>query len=217
MRAPPRAPGKCAWSGSTTLTLGMLPVLALFLIQVSTFTHAATERPPRDLVSLMDALRQVRQVDADYTEIVESDLLTTFISTRGRLVYTAPDRIRKTGEGGEEVEIVGERLTVRQGGSERALSIRDYAPLERLVVALRASLAGDLERLQSDYHLDFRAWDGGWTLGLRPRERTAGAAFKRIELAGRGTLIDRMMIEESGGDRRTLNLQVRSLRPAMTP
>jgi hypothetical protein len=165
----------------------------------------------------MDVLRQVQQVDADYTEILESDLLSTFISTRGRLVYTAPDHIRKVSEGGEEVEIVGDRLTIRQGGSERALSIRDYAPLEGLVVALRASLAGDLERLRGDYHLDFQTRDGGWTLNLRPRERPAVAVFERIEFGGRGTLINRMLIEESGGDRRTLHLQVRSLRPAMTP
>lgn len=217
MRTASRAPGKCVWSRPATPTLGLLPVLALFLIQVTTFTHAATVRTPLDLKSLMDELRQVQQVDADYTEILESDLLATLISTHGRLVYTAPDRIRKTGEGGEEVEIVGDRLTVRQGGSERAISIRDYAPLERLVVALRASLAGDLERLRCDYHLDFRTWDGGWTLALRPQERTVVPVFERIEFAGRGTLIERMMIEESAGDRRTLNLQVRSLRPAITP
>ena len=178
---------------------------------------AAAGEDPGDLETLMAALSQVRQVEADYTETVESGLLATAISTRGRLDYTAPDRILKTGERGEQVEIAGDRVTVREDGSEHELSIRDYAPLERLVVALRATFAGDLKRLRQDYELDFHTADGGWSLGLRPLDRTLLAAIERIDIAGRGADIDRIVIEESGGDRRSLRLHVLSRRPVATP
>jgi hypothetical protein len=144
-------------------------------------------------------------------------LLATVVSTRGHLAYTAPDRILKTGERGDLVEIAGDRVIVREGGTEHELSIRDYPPLERLVVALRATFAGDLERLRQDYELDFRTADGRWALGLRPRDRSILAAIERIDIAGRGADIDRIVIEESGGDRRSLRLHVLSRRPVAAP
>jgi hypothetical protein len=197
------------WRAVVARALGLLPVLALAM--------AVAGEDPRDLEALMVALAGVRQVEADYTETIESALLATVVSTRGRLAYTAPDRILKTGERGEQVEIAGDRVTIRVGGDARELSIRDYAPLERLVVALRATFAGDLERLRQDYDPDFRTVDGRWTLRLRPRDRSVLAAIERIVVAGRGAAIERIVIEESGGDRRSLQLHVRSLRPVGAP
>ncbi len=170
-----------------------------------------------DMESLMAALAQVQHVEALYTETLVSDLLATAISTRGKLVYTAPDRILKIGEQGESVEIRGDRILVRQGAEERALSIGDYAPLERLVAALRATFSGDLARLRQDYTLDFRPQAGRWTLALRPRERAVPAFVEAIEIAGQGVEIDRIDIRESGGDRRSLRLTILSRRPAAVP
>ncbi len=197
------------WRAVVVRVLGLLPILVLVV--------AAASQDPRDLEALMAALAEVRQVEADYTETIESALLATVVSTRGRLAYTAPDRILKTGERGEQVEIAGDRVTVREGGDEREISIRDFAPLERLVVALRATFAGDLKRLREDYEPHFHSAEGRWTLGLRPRDRSVLAAIERIDIAGRGADIDRIVIEESGGDRRSLQLRVLSRVPAAAP
>jgi outer membrane lipoprotein-sorting protein len=190
--------------------------LCLLAALVLAVTVAAADAP-RDLESLMTTLSQVQQVEADYTETIESDLLATAISTRGHLAFAAPDRIVKTGEHGEQVEIDGDLVRVRQDGTEHELSIRDHAPLEHLVVALTATFSGDLARLRRDYTLAFKAQDGGWTLVLTPRERSLLAVFERMEIAGQGADIARIAIAESGGDRRTLRLQVLSRRPPALP
>jgi hypothetical protein len=160
----------------------------------------------------MPALAQVEQVELTYTETVESSLLATVLTTIGRLSYTAPDRIVKTGAAGEGIEIAGERIRLRKGGEVEEFSVRDYAPLERLVAALRATFAGDLERLRRDFALDFAARPDGWTLVLRPRERTLAAVFEMMQIGGRDDLIERIGITEAGGDRRTMTLTTESIR-----
>ena len=173
---------------------------------------------PRTLESLMADLAQVERVEAAYTETVESSLLATRLTSTGRLIYTAPDRIVKTGATGEEVEIAGERIRVQRGEAVEEFAVRDYAPLERLVEALRATFAGGLARLRRDYALDFTATSAGWTLVLSPREITLAAAFERMEITGHRDAIDRIAITEAGGDRRTMTLSAESIRRrAATP
>lgn len=177
---------------------------------------SAEPGPPgavQNLEALMTTLARVQQVEADYVETLESDLLETAISTRGRLVYRAPDRIDKIGEHGEQVSIDGDRLLVRDGSGSHELSVRDYAPLERMVTALRATFAGDLVRLRQDFETDFGLAASGWSLALRPRERDLAASIERVEIAGHDADIERIAIAESGGDRRTLRLKVLLRRP----
>jgi hypothetical protein len=187
------------------------------LLLILVFGMALAGEEIRDLESLMAALARVEEVRADYTETIESSLLATAISTRGHLVYRAPDQILKTGEHGEEVEISGDRVRVTQGGDAREIAIQDHLPLERLVVALRATFAGDLPRLRQDYRLVFRSDGAVWNLDLRPRERPLVVLFERIEIAGKGVDIERIAIEESGGDRRSLRTRILSRRPAGLP
>ena len=184
--------------------------LALGLVQAAAEPDAGAAM---DLPTLMATLARVQEVEADYVETLESDLLSTVISTRGRLTYRAPDRIDKTGETGEQVRIEGDRVLVSDARGRHELSVRDYAPLERLVTALRATFAGDLARLRRDYETAFGLVAGGWTLGLRPRERVLAGLIQQVEIAGHGADIERISIAESGGDYRTLRLTVRARRP----
>ena len=184
---------------------------ALCLLAALTLGRAAAGEDPATIEALMATLGQVQRVQAAYTETLESGLLATAISSPGQLEYVAPDRIVKTGAAGEGVEIHGDTIRVIQGGAVQELAIRDYAPLEALVVALRATFAGDLERLRRDFTLDFGTGDGRWTLLLRPRERTLAAVFERMEISGRGAEITAIEIAEAGGDRRRMQLETRSL------
>lgn len=192
----------------------MIPTITrtLCLLAALMLTPAAALENPATLEALMATLGQVQEVDATYTETIVSGLLDTTLSTPGHLSYRAPDHIVKTGAAGDEVDISGDTIRVKRGGRVQEIAIRDYAPLERLVVALRAIFAGDLERLRRDFTLDYRGTAGGWTLELRPRERGLAAIFERMEITGQGAEIARIAIDESGGDRRSMQIDTLSLR-----
>ena len=183
--------------------LCLLPILALW--------PAAAGEDPATIEALMATLGQVQQVEAAYTETIESDLLDTAITTPGHLMYAAPDRIVKTGAQGEEVEISGDTIRVKRDDGVQEIAIHDYPPLESLVVALRATFCGDLNRLRRDFTLNFWIDHSRWTLVLRPRERSLAAIFKRMEITGHGAEIAAIDIAEAGGDHRRMQMQTLSL------
>jgi hypothetical protein len=156
----------------------------------------------------MALLGRVQQVEVVYQETLESDLLDTAISTRGRLVYEAPDRIRRISTQNEGFVLEGDTMQlVADGKVVEELSVSSIAPLEAMVTALRATFAGDLGRLTSAYRLDYQSDDTSWRLALAPREAGLLMVFLRIEMVGNGSTITSILIEEPDGDRRILRMR----------
>jgi len=157
----------------------------------------------------MTLLARVERVEVAYRETVESGLIETVISTRGRLVYTAPDAIRRVSDQGEGFELDGDEVRlIADGNVVEELNIADIKPLEAMIGALRAIFAGDLARLRQDYQLDYQAGAHQWTLSLTPRATGPVRLLQLIRIAGDGAVIERIAIHESNGDRRTLRMRL---------
>jgi hypothetical protein len=172
-----------------------------------------------DLDVVMQGLAEVRSVRADYVETLEMSLLEQRLTTRGTLSYEAPDRITKTSASDPEqaVRFEGDTLWVSDGKETRRLSVQDHRALETLVVALRATFAGDLATLREHFHLSFQRADPDWSLELRPREAGLGGPFSSVELRGRGREIRVVRIHEANGDLRSMRLRVIQIDPPASP
>lgn len=169
-------------------------------------TGTVWAEPSMALESLMRQLAAVTQVEAGYREVVESQLLQQPISTSGHLLYRAPDRLDKTSDRGDSIRIEGETLTLVQGREQTRIAIADQPALQTLISALRATFAGDLDRLRTDYLLALQPHAEGWVLDLTPRERRFLTLFEHIRIQGQGDRIDSLEVQEGNGDRRTLYL-----------
>jgi hypothetical protein len=173
------------------------------------FPATAALQQPADVQALMTMLGRVERVEVAYRETVESALIETVISTRGRLVYTAPDAIRRVSDQGEGFQLDGEKIRlIADGKVVDELDIADIKPLEAMIGALRAIFAGDLARLRQDYQLDYQAGGQSWTLSLTPRAIGLASLFQLIRITGDGAVIEGIAIHESNGDRRTLRMRL---------
>lgn len=169
---------------------------------------------PADVEALMAQLGRVQRVEVDYQETIESGLITAVISTRGQLVYEAPDRIRRLSDRGEGFVLNGERMQlVADGRVVSEVELAGYAPLEAMVGALRAVFAGDLATLRAAYRLDYAPAASHWTLHLAPRGSGLSDVLQRIALVGDGATITTIAIAEPDGDQRTLRMQLRTREP----
>ncbi|EXJ16232.1 outer membrane lipoprotein carrier protein LolA [Imhoffiella purpurea] len=154
----------------------------------------------------MRSLAQVTQVEAEYRERVELSLLDQPLESSGHLSYQAPDRLSKTSDKGDAVLIDGDRIELIRGDGKTRLRISDHAALEGIVLALRATFAGDLDRLRRLYRLDYQSRPDGWTLELVPLERGIANLFQSVRIEGVDNRIDRLDILEGNGDRRRMRL-----------
>jgi hypothetical protein len=190
-----------------------LPLLAGAWLLAAVLPAMAAQ--PADVGALMALLGRVQRVEVSYQETVESGLIDTAISTRGHLVYEAPDRVRRLSDKGEGFVLDGDRMQLVSGGQVvNELVVSDVAPLEAMVGALRATFAGDLAALRADYTLDYRPADDHWTLDLSPRGSDLTDLFRRIHMVGDRATISTIAMEEPDRDRRTLRMRVLAREPA---
>lgn len=166
----------------------------------------AFAQSPTTLPDLMRSLSEVKSVEANYREVVESALLRQPMSSTGTLSYRAPDELIKAADHGDRLQIEGDSITLVNGDDRRQFSLSDSEALKGIILAMRATFAGDLSVLQALYKLDFESGDEGWTLDLSPKERRLLSVFERILIRGRGNRIDRMDVIEGNGDSRSLQL-----------
>jgi len=202
-------------SGPENQLLRSAPALLAFCLWLLFLPQPGAATQPADVKALMALLRRVRRVEVSYQETVKSGLIDTTISTRGRLVYEAPDHIRRISDRREGFVLDGDHMRLMAGGRVvKELVVSDLAPLEAMVGALRATFSGDLATLRGDYRLDYRPANGHWTLDLEPRGSGLSAMFRHIEMVGDGATITTIVMEEPNGDRRTLRMRLLSREPA---
>lgn len=177
--------------------------------------RAGSAAQPADVEALMALLGRVQRVEVRYQETLESGLISTAISTSGILVYEAPDQIQRISDQDEGFLLDGDRMQLIAGGRVvDELVVSDIAPLEAMVGALRATFAGHLTALRTDYRLDYRHADAHWTLDLRPRRSGLSTLFRRIGMVGDGASIRTITMEEPDGDLRTLRMRLLAREPA---
>lgn len=99
-------------------------------------------------------------------------------------------------------------LVVSGDGRRERRSAREAPVVAQLVQVFQALVQGDLKGLGEFFTVTGAGSPAAWELTLRPRAR-AEAFVQRVQLAG-GRGIDRIRIEEPGGDR--LELKFENLR-----
>lgn len=169
----------------------------------------AAAAQPADVEALMRLLGRVQRVEVSYQETLQSGLIDTAISTRGRLTYEAPDHIRRISDRDEGFVLDGEQMQlIASGRVLNQLTVSDIPPLRATIGALRATFCGDLDTLSADFRLDYQPGADHWTLDLTPRDTGLSNLFRRIEIIGDGASLGTIAVEEPDGDRRTLRMQL---------
>jgi len=177
--------------------------LGILLGFVLTATLAsATER--WDIDALMKALSRIESGEKRYTEIKTMALLKEPMRLSGTLTYRAPSFLEKRvlSPFEERYTVDGDSLTIESPakGVKQTLSLASQPAIWAFVESIRAPLAGDLATLNRFYKISFGGSERNWLLALVPTEPNMARLVRFIRIRGSGDRIDRIEIEETGGD-----------------
>lgn len=183
-----------------------LPFCLIILFSVLTAPALAGEWSRTELMALLASSEGSEQ---RYTETRELAFLEIPVVSRGRLIFTPPDRLVKQVEkpNPRRYVIAGDTITITAPDQDELVINIDTHPLLRLFTeALRAVLAGDLESLERHYKLELTGERSQWQLQLSPLDSQVAVYVRSLTISGRDRHIERMVTQEQGGDRTTLTL-----------
>jgi outer membrane lipoprotein-sorting protein len=187
----------------------IIPVLIAMSAVVQTALGQPVASGDWGLPQLMIQMQQVRRSAARFVETKDLRLLNKSLQSSGKLIYIAPDNLQKFTLWPEPSSLVvsGNRLTIAQfDGDSRSLALSDYPQVGALVESVRATLAGDLPRLERYYAVSLAGNEMDWILQLAPHSSELGKLVKRIEVRGAGHDINSIETEESDGDRTRMTI-----------
>ena len=195
--------GRCGTRDNGVRSLVLAAVLFVLLASILMPTRA-TAALEWNLPTLMATMRQVRASTAHFVETKYLRLLNQAQHSSGRLIYAAPDHLRKetTEPSPESMTIAGDRLTIeRPGDKPRTISLRDYSEIGALVESIRATLAGDLSALTNHFTATLDGGADNWALNLTPREPKLRELVTMIRIKGQRATIREIETLEADGDR----------------
>jgi hypothetical protein len=186
------------------MTSGARSVLALLLL-LPGWALAAW-----DVQTLMQEMAQVPSSHARFVETRHLAMLTRPLELTGSLSYERPNRLSKHVQSpfDELLTVEGDALTLvnKSKGEQRFLSLREQPALGALVESVRATLAGDLARLERHYRIELSGPREAWSLRLAPRAAQVRAHVETITVAGSAARVRRIEVLESGGDRSVMTI-----------
>jgi len=186
------------------MTSGVRSVLALLLL-LPGWALAAW-----DVKTLMQEMAQVPSSHARFVETRHLAILTRPLELKGSLSYERPNRISKHVQSpfDELLTVEGDALTLvnKAKGEQRFLSLREQPALGALVEGVRATLAGDLARLERHYKVELSGAREAWSLRLAPRAAQVRAYVETITIAGSAARVGRIEVLETGGDRSVMTI-----------
>jgi outer membrane lipoprotein-sorting protein len=188
-----------------------LRIIPVLLAMPAVYHTALAQPAPLDWgpPQLMMQMQQVRRSAARFVEYKELRLLNKSLQSSGKLIYIAPDELQKftLWPAPSSLVVSGNRLTIDQfNGDSRSLALSDYPQVGALVESMRATLAGDLSKLERYYAVHLAGSEMAWTLLLTPRGRELGELVKQIQIRGAGHDINSIETEESDGDRTRMTI-----------
>lgn len=151
----------------------------------------------------MARLGGVAERRARFTEEKRLAALKAPLRSEGQLVYRRPAHLEKitTAPIEESLMVDGDQLSVLTKGQPPVLiSLAAEPEIRALVDAVRGSLSGDLAALSRSYAVTMTGTLAGWTLTLLPRDAGLAKLVSRIVVAGAGTDLWSVRIEEPNGD-----------------
>ena len=152
--------------------------------------------------ALMQSFAAVDTSRVSYHETKSISILDSVLEQWGFLTYVAPATVVREIRVPvvETYAIVGDTLIVTKEGEEERTDLDSVPLLRAFTESFRATLSGDVERLEEHYHVSFSGDGPAWTLGLRPRGRRLAGIIESVEFAGEAMRVDRIRITEANGD-----------------
>lgn len=159
--------------------------------------------------ALMAAREQVVTERVAFRETRSADMLAEPQELSGTLVYRAPDYVRKSVAEPQRqfIEVMGERVVVYDGERERRLAVGDHPALTGIVIALRATLSGDGERVRDHYEVAFEGDRDSWEMTYTPLDDALAEHIERMVMSGQGAQIHVVETREAGGERREMRIR----------
>lgn len=154
-----------------------------------------------DAAQLLAALAGAVPERIAYSETRRLAYLDMPLTSTGELEFRPPDWLRRSVQGsGESYVITGDAVRIEGNGARREVPLDLHPALRAFAESLRATLAGDLPRLQRYFTVELQGSEPAWRLHLRPRDASVASVIQSIELSGNGTTLRRIETREAGGD-----------------
>ena len=188
-----------------------LAVLFACLLSAGAWAAAETSSEGSwNLEQLMQRLAQVKSARATFVERKSLRILSAPLESSGTLVYTAPGYLEKHTLAPKPESLVLDKDTLvfedKTRNRRRTLRLQEYPVLWVFVEGLRSTLAGDLRSLNRLYRVGLEGSEAAWRLTLDPREPDIQRMVNRIRIAGSGSAVRSIEIEEAEGDRSVMTL-----------
>src|SRR5262245_16572494 len=172
---------------------------------------AATATPDGwGIEELMRAMGQVKSSKARFVERKHMGILSSPLELSGTLAYAAPDKLEKhtLSPHRESLVLEGDRLTLEDGqrNRRRTVQLQDNPVIRAFVESIRSTLAGDLATLNRFYQVGLEGGERYWRLRLKPRDADMQNVVNEIRISGSRDWMDRIEIDETGGDRSIMTI-----------
>ncbi len=155
-----------------------------------------------DLGRLTALLSQVRSGEATFTEKRTVKELDKTLEFSGRLSFEAPDTfVRETlPPRQEKVAVVGNRVTMSQGGRSRTIALDSVREASLIIEAIRGTLTGNRDALDRNFVTTVTGDARRWTLELVPREAYLREQVASVKIAGEQSLVREVQVAMFDGD-----------------
>ncbi|HET9113472.1 MAG TPA: LolA-related protein [Burkholderiales bacterium] len=155
-----------------------------------------------DIDQLMQALAQVRNSHAAFSETKTMALLDKPQVSSGELIYKAPDYFEKRTlrPQAETLILNGDTVLIARGQKHYLLKLADYPEIAAFTASLRGTLAGDRQMLQRSYALSLEGSKAHWKLRLLPTDSRIKDRIARIVIGGVNNELRSIEIIQTDGD-----------------
>lgn len=152
--------------------------------------------------TLMQSLARVRSGEATFTEERQVAQLDQALRSAGRLRFSAPDTfVRETTSPRQErLAVVGNELTITQGGRTRTVMLDSIPEAAVMVEAIRGTLTGNRAILERYFAAELQGRAESWQLDLVPRDERLRGQVARVRLLGRLAQVREVRIAMADGD-----------------
>lgn len=166
----------------------------------------AATAPTSDMTraELLAGFRAMPGLFARYKEEKTMALLVAPLRSEGTLHFVRPHRLARHQTGPSKASVVVDGDTLRFGDDhgERAIDLAQNPVVRLFVETFARVLAGDEKALEAIYTVQFTPGPGRtWALRLAPKDPRMARLVESIELRGKETALQSMVIAEVGGDR----------------
>jgi outer membrane lipoprotein-sorting protein len=163
----------------------------------------AQQQSPLD--RLLSQFASLSAMECHFQEEKHIALLTTPIRSEGTLHYVRPRALvrRTTSPRSQIVLVEGDSLRMNDGGRIETIDLAAQPVVRSFVDTFGQLLSGDRSALDRTYRVELAQTDVAWTLTLTPKISPLDRFLSKIRFFGRGTSLERMVMDEVSGDSTT--------------